>query len=95
MKKKKKNSYSAMLCIAGIALALMITLMFQSHQLENKLASYEARAAELTESIEEEEARTEEISELKEYMTTEEYAEEVAREKLGLVKGNEIVFEEE
>ena len=29
------------------------------------------------------------------HMQTDEYAEEIAREKLGLVKENEIVFEEE
>ena len=32
---------------------------------------------------------------LKEYMKTDEYVEEAAREKLGLVKDNEIVFQEE
>ena len=31
----------------------------------------------------------------KEYMETDEYAEDVARNKLGLVKDNEVVFEEE
>ena len=31
----------------------------------------------------------------KEYMKTDEYVEEAAREKLGLVKDNEIVFQEE
>ena len=39
--------------------------------------------------------RTKEIDEQKEYMQTDEYIAEVARDKLGLVKGNEIVFEEE
>ena len=39
--------------------------------------------------------RTQEIDEQKEYMQTDEYIAEVARDKLGLVKGNEIVFEEE
>ena len=38
---------------------------------------------------------TKEIDEQKEYMQTDEYIAEVARDKLGLVKGNEIVFEEE
>ncbi len=42
----------------------------------------------------EEQARTEEIKELKEYMQTDEYAEQAAREKLGLVKENEIIFQE-
>ena len=32
---------------------------------------------------------------MKEYMETDEYAEEVARDKLGLVKDNEIVFKEQ
>ena len=40
-------------------------------------------------------ANTQEIDEQKEYMQTDEYIAEVARDKLGLVKGNEIVFEEE
>ena len=45
--------------------------------------------------IEEEQARTQEIEDLKQYMLTDEYAEQAAREKLGLVKENEIIFQEE
>lgn len=45
-------------------------------------------------SIAGEQERTQEIDEQKEYMQTDEYIAEVARDKLGLVKGNEIVFEE-
>ena len=37
----------------------------------------------------------EEIDKLKRYMETDEYTEEVAREKLGLVKDNETVFKKE
>jgi cell division protein DivIC len=59
------------------------------------LAVYDARAAALKQSIEEETERTQEIRDLKEYMQTDAYVEEVAREKLGLVKDNEIVFIEE
>lgn len=44
--------------------------------------------------MEEEYQRTEEIEETAEYMKTDEYVESVAREKLGLVKENEIVFRE-
>ena len=35
------------------------------------------------------------IDKLKKYMETDEYAEEVAREKLGLVKDNETVFKKQ
>ena len=35
------------------------------------------------------------VDKLKKYMETDEYAEEVAREKLGLVKDNETVFKKQ
>ena len=35
------------------------------------------------------------IDKLKEYMQTDEYVEEIAREKLGLAKDNETVFKKE
>ena len=53
------------------------------------------RRADNGQSGEVEQDRTKEIDEQKEYMQTDEYIAEVARDKLGLVKGNEIVFEEE
>lgn len=68
--------------------------MVQSRDLKESLAGYETRAEALSQQLEEEQARTEEIKELKEYMQTDEYAEQAAREKLGLVKDNEIIFQE-
>ena len=68
--------------------------MVQSLDLKESLAGYETRAEALSQQLEEEQARTEEIKELKEYMQTDEYAEQAAREKLGLVKDNEIIFQE-
>ena len=81
--------------ISLIVLVLLLSLMVQSRDLKESLAGYETRAEALSQQLEEEQARTEEIKELKEYMQTDEYIAEVARDKLGLVKGNEIVFEEE
>lgn len=101
MKKSKKrnkkrigNNYLGMLAIAFVAVILLAGLMMQSQTLKNRLAYYDAKAASLEQSIEDEKARTEEIEELKDYMQTDEYVEQVAREKLGLVKDNEIVFQE-
>lgn len=102
MKKRRKknqnkiaNNYLGMLAIGFVAVVLLVGLFMQSRTLRNRLAVYDARAASLEESIEDEKARTEEIEELKKYMQTDEYVEEVARDKLGLVKDNEIVFKEE
>ena len=80
----------------GISLIVLIllSLMVQSRDLKESLAGYETRAEALSQQLEEEQARTEEIKELKEYMQTDEYAEQAAREKLGLVKDNEIIFQE-
>lgn len=94
-KKRIANNQLGMAVIAVVVLLLLGCLVMQSRDLQNRIAIYDAKAAALEESIEEEIARTEEIEELKEYMQTDEYASEVAREKLGLVKENEIVFEEE
>ena len=77
-----------------IVLVLLLSLMVQSRDLKESLAGYETRAEALSQQLEEEQARTEEIKELKEYMQTDEYAEQAAREKLGLVKDNEIIFQE-
>lgn len=81
--------------ISLIVLILMLSLMAQSQELKESLAGYETRAEALNQQIEAEQARTQEIKDLKEYMLTDEYAEQAAREKLGLVKENEIIFQEE
>ena len=41
-----------------------------------------------------EEARTKDIEDMQEYMQSDEYAEKIAKEKIGLVKDNEIIFKE-
>ena len=103
MKKSKKrrsnqkiaNNYLGMAVIAIVVLILLVGLTMQSNNLKARIAVYDAKAAALQQSIEDEQDRTKEIDEQKEYMQTDEYIAEVARDKLGLVKGNEIVFEEE
>ena len=96
-KKKKKVGYNSlgMIAIALVVLVLLGGLMLESNDLKERLAGYDAKAATLQQQIEDEQTRTEEIDKLKKYMETDEYAEEVAREKLGLVKDNETVFKKQ
>ncbi len=93
IRNRRRNRVS-MAAIGLVVSMLLAVLVFQGNSLQNQLERYDEEEAALKEKIEEEKARTEEIDELKEYMKTDEYAEEVAREKLGLVKDNEIVFQE-
>lgn len=95
VRRRKRNNYPGMVVISAVALILLCWMLMESRDLSNRLAINEARVAELKLSIENENARTKEIKELKEYMQTDEFAEEMARERLGLVKENEIVFKEE
>ncbi len=100
VKKKRNRTRTAYnyLGMAGITLVVLILLggfTIKSKDVASRVTFYDAKAASLEQSIEDEKVRTEDIDRLKEHMQTDEYAEEAARERLGLVKDNEIVFKEE
>ena len=84
-----------MLSITFVVAILFIAMMTQSISVEKQLSQYQQELEELDNKMTEETERTKVIDDMKEYMETDEYAEEVARDKLGLVKDNEIVFKEQ
>lgn len=90
----RRNNRLGMFLISGIALLLLGSFITQAQTLQTRLDYYNSRLESLEAQIEEEKARTIEIRETEEYMKTDEYIESVAREKLGLVKENEIIFKE-
>ena len=95
-KKRIGYNYLGMAGIMVIALVLLGSLMLQSKDSGTAQGLiYDSKATALEKSIESEKERTKEIEAEKEHMKTDEYVEEAAREKLGLVKDNEIVFQEE
>jgi len=90
-KKKKKNTrilnnYLGMALISVVVVLLLGVLTVQSNELKAKISSYDTRAAEIRTSIEEEQDRTKQIDEEKEYMQTDEYVAEIARDVSGLSK---------
>lgn len=105
MKKgKKRNAHVrrrvlqhrlSILMISGVIVILAIVLSVASISLHKKNQSYKVQEAELEKQLEEEALRAEEIEELEEYVGEDEYIEDVAKEKLGLVYPNEIRFEAE
>lgn len=78
--------------IAFAILCLLIVASVGKVQLRQKGKAYQQREEELLSAIAEEEARTKEIEELKKYVQTKKYIEEVAKERLGLVYEDEILF---
>ena len=56
---------------------------------------FRSQEIELQKQIKEEEQKAKEIEKLEEYVGTDEYIEDMAREKLGLVYEDEIIFKAE
>ena len=96
-KQKKAVNYNrlGLLTITVVVLLFLGGLYISSQRLEQRLQMYNIKKENLDQRIADEKERTVEIDNLKDYMKTDEYAEEVARERLGLVKPDEIVFQEE
>ncbi len=85
----------SILLISCVIVVLGACLSVASISLHKKNQEYKMQEAELEKQLEEEAVRTEENEELEEYVGTDEYVEDVAKDKLGLVYPNEILFEAE
>ena len=75
----------------ALALVTVVLLSVMTWIGGNSLAQQQL----LEEKIAEEEARSKELDEYSEYMKTDEFAEWYAKEKLGLIHKNEIIFKGE
>ncbi len=83
---------TSMLVISFVILLLVVAVTSKGVTLHAKEQAYQAQKEELESQIEEEKARADEIDELEAYVGTDEYIEEVAKDKLGLVNENEIIL---
>lgn len=82
----------SMITVTCIVCLLCVILSVSSFGLYKKKINYENQIKTMKEMVREEELRSEELDELEKYAQTDEYIEDVAREKLGLVYPNEIIF---
>lgn len=94
-KKASKSNRRGMLAIAFVVLVLLIVLLVQSQKLIRKNQEYTERKETLEQEIKDEEIRADEIEELKDYVDSTEFIEKIARDKLGLVYDDEIIFKAE
>ena len=92
---QRHQNKAAMLSITLDVCILLAVLLYEGHSLKIKIAANERKTVQLEQQIEEENQRTADIRELQEYMQSDEYLEKTAKEKLGLVKENEIIFKEQ
>ena len=93
-RKKMQNRFSMFLVTLVIVL-LVVVVGIRGMELNDKLDSLKAEAAQIDAQVEAEQQRTLEIEEYNRYTQTKQYYEEVAKEDLGLVYEDEIIFKEE
>ena len=90
----KKRSAIPLILGTIICLIVMTTLVVQLFALNRKYQSYKAREAQLTEELQAQKEKKQDLKDYEKYTKTKEYTESQARSKLGLLYDNEIIFKE-
>lgn len=90
-----RHNQRGILAISGVVAFLLVVLLVQSQRLTVKNNAYQVQKAELEQQIKDEEIRAVEIENLKDYVDSDEFIEKMARDKLGLVYEDEIIFKAE
>ena len=93
-RKRVQNRFSMFLATLAL-LRILVACYVSSIKLQDRLDALEAQSALLQVQIDAEKERAEEIELLRKRSQTKEYYEEIAKEKLGLVNADEIVFKAE
>ena len=92
MRRRKKKHFGigfvflAMVALFGAITAKKAELISKNDELKEEKARYERELANLNEE-------QKEIEEYRDYVNSDEYIEDIARKKLGLVYPDEIIFE--
>ncbi|MEE8826023.1 MAG: septum formation initiator family protein [Eubacteriales bacterium] len=81
-----------MLVVTLVVCLLCIVLFVQACHMKKQLRAGESEAAALSSEISAERERTKSIESLREQMSSDEYIEQEARERLGLAESDEILF---
>lgn len=91
----RKANRSGKLCVAVIVLAMIGIMSVQIANLYNKDQQLTEKEALLEKQKEAELGRQAELEEYEAYTQTQEYIEEIAKSKLGLVYKDEVIFKEQ
>ena len=93
--RKRRQNRLGMILVTGVVASLCLVLMISMMSLKKKRDSYVERQESLEQQIDAENKRAEDLVEYEKYTKTAAYVEEVAKDKLGLVYEDEIVFQAE
>lgn len=94
-KRKSRNSWGNRMALIGITMVVMslgVVTHVGTASLREKEQEYAVKERNLEKTKAQEEARAAELEEYRIYVQTKQYVEKVAKEKLGLVNEDEILF---
>ncbi len=91
---RRDDNWAGKFCIKMILIVFVVVMTVQIVKVYQKDQEYIAREAELQRQYEAETARQEELKEYERYIQSQEYVEDVAKSKLGLIYENQIIFRE-
>lgn len=95
VRRRKQNRWGNRLAIVGITIVVFclgVVVNVKSTSLKKKELEYQIKEEALVKQVEQEENRAAELEEYRIYVQTKQYIEEVAKQKLGLVKPDEILL---
>lgn len=90
--KKAKIKINLMTCMIIATIVLSAFMVIKGIAMQPVIAANNAKSGQIREDIEQENERIKEIDSMVQKAGTDEYIEKVAREKLGMIKTDEIVF---
>ena len=94
-RRPSRSNRRGMVAIAAVVMVLLVGLLVQSQKLSAQNVKYAEKKANLEQQIKDEEMRADDIENMKDYIDSPEYIEKIARDKLGLVYKDEILFKAE
>ncbi len=95
VRRQKPSNKLVGLAVVVIVIALVLFFNSRSKVIQAKNSEDADRIEQLESQIEAESARAEELEEYGKYVNTKQFVEEIARDKLGLIYPDEIIFKEE
>ncbi len=94
-RKRRKLKKTTVMGVLLVTLAICMTLGYKQSVLKAQGKEYACQLQELKKQKKQLKKDKEDLKEFKKYVKTDEYVEEIARDKLGLVYKDEIIFEPE
>ena len=83
-KRNRRYNKIAMIGITLVVCMMLVLLYVEGRSVQQRISA----------NTQKQQARTKEIEAMQDYIQSDEYTEKIAKEKIGLVKENEIIFKE-